>query len=1243
VSFLVRHLLLFLSLLAVLVGVLLAWTADDGPLPAAQSRYLTAVQERVLAELERSDADLLAVEERFAATPDTSFGNLLVPTRYPYLLFRGGRLLFWSEARLVPTYAELAWLKNPFTVALNGGQYLVNRRVVRQQPERVEAFSLIPLYRTFGPENPASGDGYNPALFGPPPTALRLTPGPSPFNVYAAPGTRAETFLFTLQPPRADQLPRRFPTPSVVCWVLAVGLLGAYVFLWLVSLSRQRRYEAGLGVLALYVLGVRALLWSVGLPVLFGESDFVDPTVFSTPLAPSLGDWGLNLLVGLLLGLYVTRVYFRSRTYRWLIATPPAVQAGLSVGLVLLGFGFYGELLASLNRLYTHSSGRLDLRLSLYLYRQPLRLATLGLFVLASAQYFLVQHMLVGLFIRLNQRHRPGLAWLVGGVLLAAAGWLLFADLPAWLLLLQGAYFAGLYLSRLPYSLYSFRYQTSIYLFAGAVVCALAGAYVVFRQETAQTAQRMRRFGQDQLAENDRPAEALLDQMNRAAQRDTLLGRLLLAPTLPREAIGQRLREAHLDPYFDRYEVAVTVFDAQGNGSDTTRLVTLAARFGQSRYRTPYAGVFFVKQPDSSAGTGGAIRYVDFVRLTPPPDSARPEARPVFVVLTLTRPPAASGEEPETAPAYNHAIFDGQGRLVASAGAFNFRKRFPATLLKTPALYQDGLWQAGYRLLGVVGKNGRRVVVSAPVAPFSAAYAGFSFLFLLLVFVVMLLIAGYATRYGFSTRNINFTARIQIFLHGAFLLPLLLVVGLAVGILARVLLANQEQACLGLARSVGTTLLSPLNAYILGRTGPEAVGEAVQRRAAEAGRDLNVYDAQGRLLLPSQPGKFNQGLPPRYLNPAAYARLVEERDPEVLLPESLGKLTYKTAYVALNAANGRLLGVLSVPFYEAGTALESQVLDVIGSILNVFTTVFLVLLVVSYVASRSLTVPLRLITQKIRRTNLDKLNEPLDYKSDDEIGLLIGEYNRMLVKLEDSKQALSQSEKQSAWREMAKQVAHEIKNPLTPMKLTLQQLQRILPADNPATKRLIDRAFNSLIDQIDNLSDIANSFSDFAKMPVPKNEVFDLVPVVQKTLDLYADDRSITLRANIRPRSAYVLGDPHLLGRILTNLIINAIQAVPATRKPEIRLNVNTGDEFVVLDVSDNGSGIPEAIRHKVFMPNFSTKDGGSGVGLAVAKRGVEHAHGSIWFESEEGRGTTFFISLPLADVKQAKPVGVVS
>src|SRR5690606_17681958 len=232
---------------------------------------------------------------------------------------------------------------------------------------------------------------------------------------------------------------------------------------------------------------------------------------------------------------------------------------------------------------------------------------------------------------------------------------------------------------------------------------------------------------------------------------------------------------------------------------------------------------------------------------------------------------------------------------------------------------------------------------------------------------------------------------------------------------------------------------------------------------------------------------------------------------------------------------------------------------------------------------------------------------------------------------EQSKLALSKTEKESAWREMAKQVAHEIKNPLTPMKLTLQHLQRLLKDNIDTHRDTVDRSINTLLQQIETLSDIATSFSSFAKMPVPKQEPFELISVLKRTVNLFQNEEKAEVLFSHPPRNVHVEGDKQLMGRIFSNLIINGIQSVPASRTAVITISLEFPQPNQVrILIADNGEGIDPSIQDKIFVPNFSTKYAGSGIGLAIAKRGIEHAGGSINYETAIGQGTTFKIDLPI-------------
>ncbi len=308
----------------------------------------------------------------------------------------------------------------------------------------------------------------------------------------------------------------------------------------------------------------------------------------------------------------------------------------------------------------------------------------------------------------------------------------------------------------------------------------------------------------------------------------------------------------------------------------------------------------------------------------------------------------------------------------------------------------------------------------------------------------------------------------------------------------------------------------------------------------------------------------------------------------------------------------------------------SYVSDFIGTLINIYVFLFIIAGAIAIFISKPITDPISAIGERMRQLKLGKRNEPLDYSSEDELGALVKEYNAMISKLEDSTKMIAQTERDNAWREMAKQVAHEIKNPLTPMKLSIQYLQRAIGMADADPHVLIDRISNTLIEQIDNLTQIANEFSNFGTLPKGSNEKVILNEVVEAIHDLFRkrDDMDIMLEEPID--DVVVFADKNHLIRILNNLLKNAMQAIPEQKRGRINLRLYTGKNRAIIKVSDNGTGIPSSMRDKIFTPNFTTKSSGTGLGLAISATMLETFNGKIYFETEENIGTDFYIEIPL-------------
>ncbi|RLD54903.1 MAG: sensor histidine kinase, partial [Bacteroidetes bacterium] len=388
----------------------------------------------------------------------------------------------------------------------------------------------------------------------------------------------------------------------------------------------------------------------------------------------------------------------------------------------------------------------------------------------------------------------------------------------------------------------------------------------------------------------------------------------------------------------------------------------------------------------------------------------------------------------------------------------------------------------------------------------------------------------------------------------------------------------------------------------------------------------------GKLLSTSRNEIFDIGLLGKRINFDTYNRLITNKKAQFINYEKIGGLRYVSAYVPFTNNNNKLLAYLNLPYFSNQSALENDVSTIIVTIINIYALLVILSLIIAVFISNNVTKPLQLIQNKIREIDLRKKNEYLEYDIDDEIGSLVKEYNRMVDELEQSALLLAKSERETAWREMAKQIAHEINNPLTPMKLSVQFLQRSWKDNDPEFPAKLKKVSQTLVDQIDSLSAIATEFSNFAKMPETKNENVDILKVAKSSMNLYSDIKNIKIKANFNNiEKLTVLADKEKLMRVFNNLIKNAIQSIDSNKQGIIDIDISADNKNVLIKIVDNGKGIDEDMKRKLFEPNFTTKTSGMGLGLSIVKNIVNEINGSIWFDSELGKGTSFFVKLPVS------------
>lgn len=393
--------------------------------------------------------------------------------------------------------------------------------------------------------------------------------------------------------------------------------------------------------------------------------------------------------------------------------------------------------------------------------------------------------------------------------------------------------------------------------------------------------------------------------------------------------------------------------------------------------------------------------------------------------------------------------------------------------------------------------------------------------------------------------------------------------------------------------------------------------------------DINIYNSYGSLKATSQEDIYNKSLLARIMMPNAYYQLSDERNNLLVEKEKVGTLNYLSAYIPLKNRIGETLGYINLPLFSSQKELKYQISNVLVALINLYAFIFIIASIVAVFISNLLTKGLQIIIEQFQKFNLTK-NETIAWAHDDEIGLLVREYNNMVRKVEENAALLAQSERESAWREMARQVAHEIKNPLTPMKLNIQYLQNALRNNLPNTKELTTNVSASLIEQIDNLSHIASAFSDFAKMPEAAPEQINLYNLLQKAIALYQNNKHISLQYQQEDETLIVFADKSQLLRVFTNLMQNAIEAIPDDNKGLVQVLVNRVGNDVMITIQDNGKGIAPEVQEKIFSPYFTTKSSGTGLGLAMTKKIIEFWGGSIAFDTEENKGTAFTITLPL-------------
>ena len=397
--------------------------------------------------------------------------------------------------------------------------------------------------------------------------------------------------------------------------------------------------------------------------------------------------------------------------------------------------------------------------------------------------------------------------------------------------------------------------------------------------------------------------------------------------------------------------------------------------------------------------------------------------------------------------------------------------------------------------------------------------------------------------------------------------------------------------------------------------------------ALDMNQDMHVYSLSGELIASSTPALFREGRLSRRMAPEA----LFAEDHSVLCLEQIGGHPYLVSYVPFHNGSFVTIGYIAVPYFLSEQTRKEEVDVLLARLLPPYIIVLILALLFSFWAARSMTAPIHLMIDKMRHFEMGAKTNHIEYPYHDELGELVERYNLLVEKVEESAEQLAKAERESAWRTMARQIAHEINNPLTPMKLSVQKLQ--LKRGTDQFDAYFDKTTKMLISEIDNLAHIAQSFSAFAKQPEVVTSEVDVAEKLSHVITLQREnDEQIPVRY-VGPDSGVMgMADKEQISQVFVNIIRNAIQAVSGAGLAQngdiiVVLNALYSEKEMEIRISDNGPGIPQDIQEKIFRPNFTTKSNGNGLGLAISKHIVEGSGGRIAFETSP-KGTTFYIYL---------------
>lgn len=1151
----------------------------------AEAALAKAVSANVAAAVE-------AAQHRLSSLTDANFDSL--PVRNLFLL-AGDSLARWSEHEFLPDFGKIADHQAIQFVSSSRSNFLALQKVLDSTRRLILVINLQNKYQVSNRYLPSE---LAPEIF--PIESGLVLPSDALVGLLVTADGKA---MFRIAPLDLDT---RAPG-TLWLFVLASG----FMLFGVARLTRElekRGISWAFLLFCLSVVGVRAVQLAFQFPRLWVKGYLFDPEVYaSSYLNFSLGDLLINSLLAL-----VIVVYGYSR---WLPAWIDQRAAPASGSVAQMGM-FFLLCLAILfpylffESIYHNSQLTLDISDSLQVDSKRV-VAWLAVLAGLLSGWYTILALTRILYRNPFSLFRSFLAF--GVAFLLFLGYVFFEkrsyEIPIGMILLVvvlSAFFGR-----------GMRFDGRWQLWLGVMMCGYAATAIFFLGEERKDEYQLR-FAVNYLSSRDELGEFLLNEVSAKISNDPFIASVWNNPLRNRAVIKEKIKRVYLQNYFDQYDVAIELFDSSGENVDASTEAGLAAfltTLKEQTLPTGYEGVFIRQAPTAPATrnyrvvtrVGRGRHMAGFVVVDLNLKRAIPESVFPEVLLDEKR------IQGEMFGPYSYAWWRGD-RILNRFGNFDYEA------LNTRSFRENARFSAvGFNHLPVQEQDDCWLVVSRPSYSFIHGLANVSFFLLWGAVFMGLSLALMRRKNVINWGNHTFAQRMQVATLLSAVLPFVIIAATLFQVIRD---GNRDQLNAQFVQRA-RNLSAALEGLPLGRD----TDVALDRVRQFTDLDFSIFNSRGHLIATNQPVVYDQQVLSPLLSPAVLNQLGGAAP--VVREEHIGNLSYKTCYLPVRDADNNTYAFLSVPFFDFDRSNERAEIRTLNLLLILFVVVGLFAVVFSIRLSRQLVRPLQWMAQTLGQTTFRDSPSPLEWKRKDELGVLIDAYNGMLSNWITTKEKLAQQEKESAWREMARQVAHEIKNPLTPMKLTLQQMQ-MLQSRGDLRDAKVGEAVAALLHQVELLNEIAGSFSAFAGMPKPSFERLSVAELLERVVRLYPQDAVRTVEVAQLEQPIYVWTDEKIVSRAFANVLLNAWQA--ADRPVHVVIRVERLPGSARISFADDGPGIAADQHAKIFMPYFTTKKAGSGLGLAISKQGIELCGGAIRFQSVENVGTTFEIELPLFD-----------